>query len=93
LRQVENRRARFRTVIALILGGKEYFFEGILSGSIQQTRSGANGFGYDPIFLPNGYSKTLAEMTAQEKNAISHRALALRKTYQFLHKLEKSLHP
>ncbi|NJN41815.1 MAG: RdgB/HAM1 family non-canonical purine NTP pyrophosphatase [Flammeovirgaceae bacterium] len=84
LHDVKNRKARFRTVIALILEGNEYFFEGILSGTILKTRKGIQGFGYDPVFLPDGHDQTLAEMTASEKNAMSHRARALLKVVAFL---------
>ncbi len=84
LERKTNRRARFKTVIALILGGKEYTFEGIAPGSIRQERSGEGGFGYDPIFEPEGYSITFAEMNAQEKNAISHRGKAVRQLISFL---------
>lgn len=74
---VKDRRARFRTVIALIKDGEEHFFEGIVEGHITTARSGADGFGYDPIFMPEGCDKTFAEMTADEKNAISHRGRAV----------------
>ncbi|MCB0704227.1 MAG: RdgB/HAM1 family non-canonical purine NTP pyrophosphatase [Saprospiraceae bacterium] len=80
----ENRQARFRTVIALIKGQETHLFEGILEGSIRKSRSGSQGFGYDPIFQPAGFDKTLAEMTAAEKNAISHRAKAVEKLIAFL---------
>ncbi len=83
----ENRKARFRTVIALIMDGKEIVFEGIAEGEITTKRSGALGFGYDPIFKPNGYDITFAEMPMEEKNKISHRALALRKLIKYLNKL------
>lgn len=79
-----NRKARFRTVIALFLNGKQYFFEGILNGTIAQSESGTRGFGYDPLFTPNGYTKTLAELTDSQKNLISHRGIAIRKLSQFL---------
>jgi XTP/dITP diphosphohydrolase len=80
LRQLEgvvDRRARFRTVIALIIGGEQYFFEGIVEGSIISAGRGDSGFGYDPVFLPRGYQETFAEMQLREKNAISHRARAV----------------
>jgi len=80
----ENRKACFRTVIALILKGKEYFFEGKVQGTILKERRGAGGFGYDPVFLPEGYGLTFAEMSLEEKNAISHRAEAFRKLKAFL---------
>lgn len=79
-----NRRARFRTVISLIWKGEEHFFEGTVEGTIRHERSGAKGFGYDPIFQPNGYSITFAEMGIDEKNAISHRAIAMEKLLAFL---------
>lgn len=81
---VGNRRARFRTAIALILGGKEYLFEGIVNGHIAQCESGAEGFGYDPLFIPEGEIQTFAEMSAEAKNAISHRGRAVRKLADFL---------
>ncbi len=79
-----HRNARFKTVISLFLDQKQYFFEGSIEGQITQTRSGAAGFGYDPIFIPEGYDRTFAEMTAAEKNAISHRAIAVGKLAAFL---------
>ena len=81
----ENRRARFRTVVALILGGREYLFEGVVEGHIAQCASGSEGFGYDPLFRPDGYDRTFAQMTTEEKNAVSHRARAVRKLAAFLH--------
>jgi XTP/dITP diphosphohydrolase len=80
----ENRKARFRTVIALILDGKEYLFEGIVNGKIINEKRGEKGFGYDPIFVPNGFEKTFAELPSEEKNQISHRALATNKLIGFL---------
>lgn len=80
----ENRRARFRTIITLILAGKVHTFEGIVNGSILTTRRGNDGFGYDPVFLPDHSSKTLAEMSMEEKNQVSHRANAVRKLVNFL---------
>ena len=79
-----NRKARFRTVIALIIDEKEFLFEGIIEGQITKKRSGSGGFGYDPVFLPAGESKTFAEMPLDDKNRISHRALAFRKLVDFL---------
>ncbi len=73
---IENRKARFRTVIAAIIGGKEFLAEGIVNGSIATTPRGTDGFGYDPLFIPEGQSLTFAEMTSDEKNAISHRRRA-----------------
>ncbi len=84
LEGVGNRRARFRTVIALILADKEYLFEGIVEGHIAQCGSGVKGFGYDPLFIPEGREETFAEMSAEEKNAISHRGRAVRKLVDFL---------
>jgi len=79
-----NRKARFRTVISLILDGKEYSFEGIISGKIINEKRGAEGFGYDPIFVPDGFEKTFAELSAVEKNQISHRAKAVKLLLEFL---------
>ncbi|MET3501430.1 XTP/dITP diphosphohydrolase [Mucilaginibacter rubeus] len=79
-----NRKARFRTVISLIWNGEEYFFEGTVEGSIRQELSGSGGFGYDPIFEPEGYDITFAEMSMEEKNAISHRAKAMERLIAFL---------
>ena len=78
------RTARFRCVIALIIQGKEYLFEGQISGEMLHSREGSAGFGYDPIFRPTGYTKSFATMSAREKNTISHRALALAKLRDFL---------
>lgn len=80
----ENRDARFRTVIALILEGKEYLFEGIVEGKIIQVKKGDQGFGYDPIFVPDGKTRTFAEMDLSEKNTVSHRARAFEKLRDFL---------
>jgi len=79
-----NRNARFVTVIALIKDGKEHLFEGEITGKITHEKKGTNGFGYDPIFIPDGYTKTFAELSKEEKNAISHRAKAVRKLIEFL---------
>lgn len=84
---VRNRRARFRTAIALILGGKEYLFEGGVDGEITVERSGTDGFGYDPIFRPDGYDQTFAEMPLSLKNSISHRGRATAKLIDFLSSL------
>lgn len=86
LNPLENKTARFRTVISLILGGKEYFFEGICNGRIISERRGTNGFGYDPIFIPDGSDKTFAEMDMAEKNKFSHRKKAMEKLVNFLNK-------
>ena len=82
----DNRKARFRTVICLIEGGKEHFFEGIVNGSIIRERKGGAGFGYDPVFMPDGYSETFAEMGNDEKNKISHRAMAVQKLCEYINK-------
>lgn len=79
-----NRTARFRTVIALQLKGQEYLFEGIAEGAISYEKLGNQGFGYDPIFVPKGYDHTFAELSAEIKNAISHRARATQQLIQFL---------
>ncbi len=80
----EDRSARFRTVIALILKEKEYLFEGVVEGTIINERKGKDGFGYDPVFVPNGYLQTFAEMNLNDKNQISHRANAFSKLLAFL---------
>ena len=82
----DNRKARFRTVICLIEGGEEHFFEGIVNGSIIRERKGGAGFGYDPVFMPDGYSETFAEMGNDEKNKISHRAKAVQKLCEYINK-------
>ena len=81
-----NRQAQFRTVVALLLEGREYTFEGIVRGTILAERRGTAGFGYDPVFVPEGYAETFAEMGSEEKNRISHRARAVQKLADFLHK-------
>lgn len=80
----QNRRARFRTVIALVLQGSSYFFEGIVEGRIDHEAKGKQGFGYDPVFIPDGYTMSFAEMPAKEKNRISHRKRAMDKLINFL---------
>jgi len=84
LQSSANRSARFRTVISLILDEKEYFFEGICIGKIIEERKGNNGFGYDPVFVPDGSDKTFAEMDMAEKNKFSHRKKAMEKLINFL---------
>ncbi|MDQ3193236.1 MAG: non-canonical purine NTP diphosphatase [Bacteroidota bacterium] len=84
LKDITNRNARFKTVVALVLDGKEYTFEGIVNGEIAENKEGETGFGYDPIFKPKGYSITFAQMDAKEKNKISHRAIAINKMVKFL---------
>lgn len=84
LKDIENRKARFRTVIALNLDGRQYTFEGIVNGIITKEQHGEKGFGYDPIFLPDGYDMTFAEMPLEIKNKISHRGIATQKLIEFL---------
>lgn len=84
LEGVSNRKARFRTVISLILNGKEYQFEGICNGIISDKTIGSSGFGYDPVFVPDGDTRTFAEMTMAEKNLFSHRKKAMKKLISFL---------
>lgn len=86
LQPEENRSARFRTVISLVLDEKEYFFEGICSGRIISERRGTNGFGYDPVFIPDGSDQTFAEMDIAGKNKFSHRKKAMDKLINFLNK-------
>ena len=86
LGSVKNTTARFRTVISLIFDGKEYFFEGICPGKIIREKKGINGFGYDPVFIPDGSDKTFAEMDMIEKNKFSHRKKAMEKLIAFLNK-------
>ena len=81
-----NRRARFRTIIALIIKGQVHEFEGIVNGEIIRERRGGEGFGYDPIFQPEGYDQTFAELGVEVKNQISHRARATQKLVEFLQK-------
>lgn len=81
-----DRAARFKCIISLILDGKEHFFEGVVEGEITESRSGSAGFGYDPIFRPKGYNVSFAEMPAEEKNKISHRAQAVAQLVDFLNK-------
>ena len=85
-----SRAARFRTVVALILDGELHLFNGVLEGKIARERSGNEGFGYDPIFIPCDYTKTLAEISLEEKNAISHRGKAMRALAEFLQCLPKA---
>ncbi len=90
MRRSADRSARFRTVIALILDGKEYFFEGKVEGVITEAPEGEGGFGYDPVFMPEGWDRTFAQATPQQKNAVSHRGRAVAALMQFLlEKIEK----
>ncbi len=83
-----NRSAQFRTVISLIWQQKEYFFEGICKGKITETQNGLDGFGYDPVFIPEGSTKTFAEMSMEEKNSFSHRKKAVAQLISFLKTIE-----
>jgi XTP/dITP diphosphohydrolase len=87
LKGVSNRKAQFRTVFALIYLGELYLFEGIARGTILEQPKGNKGFGYDPIFCPEGYSDTFAEISLEEKTKISHRGLATQKLIKFLEKI------
>lgn len=84
LKGEKNRKARFRTVIALILDGAEYIFEGVVKGVILDEPSGEGGFGYDPLFVPDGFADSFARMSSEQKNDISHRGRAVRKLAAFL---------
>ena len=84
LKDLTDRKSQFRTLIALILNGREYLFEGIVKGKIIYTPQGEKGFGYDPIFVPEKYTTTFAQMSLYEKNKISHRSIAFQKLVQFL---------
>ncbi len=84
LKNKSNRNSRFKTIISLILDGKSVNFEGVVEGKITEEKRGNNGFGYDPIFQPNGYASTFGEMSLKEKNKISHRSIAINKMVQYL---------
>jgi len=84
MKDKENREARFVSIIHLIYEGKSYGFEGVLKGTISAEPMGSEGFGYDPIFIPLGFDRTLAQMSLQEKNSLSHRAIAFQKMLEFL---------
>ncbi len=86
---IENRKARFRTVIALNINGEQHFFEGVVNGKILTEEHGDGGFGYDPIFQPDGYDLSFSEMKMEEKNKISHRGRATAKLVEFLNNYEK----
>ena len=88
LQDATNRKAHFRTVIALIIGGEEYLFEGRVDGHITETRRGTEGFGYDPVFSPEDTGKTFAELGVEVKNRLSHRARAAQKLCAFLEQLD-----
>jgi len=95
LGKTPDRNARFRTVIALIFDKKEYLFEGTVKGIIINEKRGTAGFGYDPVFVPDGKTRTFAEMDLSEKNTISHRAIAFEKLKEFLylHKISDNKEP
>ena len=84
LKNKRNRKSRFKTIISLIIEGKSINFEGVVEGKITEEKRGFNGFGYDSIFQPSGYSLTFAEMSLKEKNEISHRSIAINKMVQYL---------
>ena len=91
LAKIKNRKARFRTVISLVINGTETQFEGIVDGEILNERQGNSGFGYDPVFLPEGFSQSFAEMSLLEKNRISHRGRAVAKLAAFLKSLDNKI--
>jgi XTP/dITP diphosphohydrolase len=84
MHEIDSNNARFRTIISLILNGEEHQFEGVCEGQIIKERRGSNGFGYDPVFVPNGSTKTFAEMDLEEKSRYSHRKKAMEKLINFL---------
>lgn len=88
LEKIKNRKARFRTVISLVIDGAEAQFEGIVEGEILTAKQGDKGFGYDPLFMPAGFRKTFAEMDMSEKNGISHRGRAVEKLVQYLNSIK-----
>ena len=87
LKEKSDRKAQFTTVIAVVLDGEYHFFEGVIRGKIIDTPRGDNGFGYDPIFVPDGYDQTFAELPTEIKNNISHRAIAMQKFQEFISNL------
>lgn len=87
LKNKDSRNAHFKTVMALIIDGKDYLFEGTIQGKIITEKLGSNGFGYDPIFVPDGYSETFAQLNSETKNSISHRGIALKKLINFINTL------
>lgn len=88
MEKIKNRKARFRTVISLVIDGAETQFEGIVEGEILTAKQGDKGFGYDPLFMPAGFQKTFAEMDMSEKNGISHRGRAVEKLVQYLNTIK-----
>jgi XTP/dITP diphosphohydrolase len=91
LSKINNRNARFRTVISLVINGKEKQFEGVVNGTILREKHGTRGFGYDPIFKPDGYEETFAEMDLSLKNKISHRGRAVEKLVEYLKTLHRDV--
>lgn len=89
MKGVENRKARFITVISLIINGEQKCFQGVINGEILHEKRGQKGFGYDPVFRPDGYIKSFAEMNLDEKNKISHRAIAVNKLVDYLNSIVK----
>ena len=89
MKDIENRNARFKTVISLVINDEEKQFEGVVYGTILNELRGKDGFGYDPIFQPEGFSKSFAEMTAEEKNSVSHRGIAVKKLVEYLEQLKE----
>lgn len=87
MKEIRNRKARFKTVISLVINGKEIQFNGVINGTILREKRGGSGFGYDPIFLPEGSNRSFAEMELSEKNKISHRVLAVKKLIEYLSSL------
>lgn len=90
MKEINNRKARFKTVISLVINGKECQFEGVVQGIILKEKRGNSGFGYDPIFLPDGYDKTFAQMDFDTKNKVSHRAIAVYKLVEYLKHINPS---
>ena len=88
LKETQNRNAYFKSIISLIIKGQQYSFEGIVNGNISTRKIGNSGFGYDPIFIPDGFEKSFAEMTLEEKNKISHRAIVVKKLVAFLYSIK-----
>ncbi|MBL0048328.1 MAG: non-canonical purine NTP diphosphatase [Bacteroidetes bacterium] len=86
----QNRNAHFKTIISLILDKQEFLFEGIAEGTIALERTGTNGFGYDSVFIPKGFTQSFAQMTSDEKNKISHRAIAFKKLARYLKSIQQS---
>lgn len=89
LKNVTNRAARFKTVMALVMDGEEHLFEGHIQGNITLEKMGNHGFGYDPVFIPDGYNQTFAQMSSETKNSMSHRGIALKKLIDFLNTSSK----